>query len=181
MANSAVFRDPKRTFTVKRLGELPVELDVHRVRQHIERIIKAAPQIEADAIWHASKAIYKATQDRVPVKSGKLKKSGRRAVARKGDTINVYITYGHQGSGAERYALAIHEHPTNVTYSPGKRLKPKGIWFTRPGGEPKILDYTKDGTGDKYVEKPLNEGKEKYLQDVAKYVKRELAKIGSGP
>lgn len=89
-----------------------IEFDDRVVRRNLERIVKAAPEIEAKAVRKASKPVFALSQKLVPLDRGPLRGSAKVATAAKGDTITTFISYGHPGSRAEKYAQAVHEHPS---------------------------------------------------------------------
>jgi len=90
-----------------------IQFDDRVVRRNLERIVKAAPEIEAKAVRKASKPVFALSQKLVPLDKGALRASGKIATAAKGDTITSFISYGNPGSGAEKYAQAVHEHPSS--------------------------------------------------------------------
>jgi hypothetical protein len=141
-------------------------IDTTRFRARTRRIAKALPEIEAKAMWAASKPVWEKSQYRVPVDTGKLKGSGRRVVYRKGTSVTAHMSYGYAGSGAERYAYPIHEHPINTEASPG-------TWF-RDGVPIDPLNYTTPGTGPKFLEGPVLESKGTFAAEVGQYIKTAL-------
>ena len=165
------------------------------VRRNLERIVKAAPEIEAKAVREASKPVFALSQKLVPLDTGALRASGKIATAAKGDTITSFISYGDPSaamkagqvelSGPAAYAQAVHEHPSS--HSPrswkGKvrfqqRSSPrsfggtKGPWWTpRKGGIGK-RNITR--RGPKFLERAINNSRGSFNREVGQEIMRQL-------
>jgi len=154
-----------------------ITLDTKQVKITLSRIIKALPELEAEAVWKESEVIWKASQRRVPEKMGALRRSGRRTVYRKGDAVNVLMEYGRAGSSAP-YAYAIHEHPINTEASPYTWFKgrKKG---ERVGGVAINLKYTKGGSGNQYLKGPVDARRHSFPKGVARRIKFQLQQLAA--
>jgi len=154
-----------------------ITLDTKQVKMTLSRIIKALPELEAEAVWKGSDYTWKVTQRRVPEKLGALRRSGKRTVYRKGDAVNVLMEYGRAGSSAP-YAYAIHEHPINTEASPYTWFKgrKKG---ERAGGTAIELNYTKGGSGNKYLEGPVNENRKEFVKTTGRFIKFRLQQLAA--
>ena len=82
--------------------------------------------------------------DRTPIDTGELRKSGTVSVEKKGMMTTGKVSFG---GGAVDYADIVHEMP-NTT------------------------NWTEPGTGNKYLENPLKENTQKYLDKI-----KEAAKV----
>lgn len=122
------------TFELK--GTKAMQRKIERIAQQFPNKIERALRIEAELVMTDSKRNF------VPVDLGTLRSSGHVGnVERKGKDLSVTLDYG---GAAAPYALAVHEHPSD--HSP-------------PSWEGKALtdisDWSKDGRGPKYLERPL--------------------------
>ena len=160
-----------------------VQFDDRVVRRNLERIVKAAPEIEAKAIRKASKPVFALSQKLVPLDRGPLRGSAKVATAAKGDTITTFISYGHPGSGAEKYARAVHEHPSE--HSPdawgdgGVRWQQrssrrsfgatKGPWRSGVVGARNVKSR-----GPKFLERAINNSRGSFNREVGEEIMRQL-------
>tara|TARA_Y100000310_G_scaffold9631_2_gene10350 strand:+ start:1418 stop:1990 length:573 start_codon:yes stop_codon:yes gene_type:complete len=176
-----------------------ITLDSSEVEMSLGRIMKALPEVEAEAVRKGSDYTWKVTQRRVPEKMGALKASGRRVVYRTGPgEVAVSMSYGFpakvrgniaykestgafpkgSGGGPESYAAAIHEHSINTQYSPY-------TWFIgrkkgkRSGGTAIELNYTKGGSGNKYLEGPVNENRKEFVKTTGLFIKFRLQQLAA--
>ena len=141
--------------------------NVREVRANLMKVEKAFNSIEARALWDVGSEIMDVAQERVPVDQGVLRSSGRvLPPVRKGDTVEVKLGFGD--GGAEDYAIPIHEHPQNIEFSPRS-------WLS--GGGPKELNYTKSGTGSKYLQGPVEAAKSTALAEIGATVKAGITRL----
>jgi len=141
--------------------------NVREVRANLMKVEKAFNSIEARALWDLGSEIMDVALGIVPEDQGVLRSSGRvLPPVRKGDTVEVKLGFGD--GGAEDYAIPIHEHPQNIEFSPRS-------WLS--GGGPTELNYTKDGTGSKYLQKPLEAAKSNALAELGAEVKAGATKL----
>ena len=159
-----------------------VQFDDRVVRKHLERIVKAAPEIEAKAVRKASKPVFALSQKLVPLDLGPLRGSAKIATAAKGDTITSFISYGHPGSGAEKYARAVHEHPSehspdawgdDVRWQQRSSPRPfgatKGPWRSGVVGARNVKSR-----GPKFLERAINNSRGSFSREVGQEIMRQL-------
>jgi hypothetical protein len=137
--------------TIKGFSEL--EKKCKSMIERLEKENMKGMKIEAEKIMTDSKKNY------VPVDKGTLRQTGMVGdPVKSGDDITVTLGYG---GAAAAYATALHEHPSDS--SP-------------PTWEGKELTFTKDGTGPKYLERPLMKAVDGLKERIAERVKKTLQK-----
>jgi len=109
------------------------------------------------ALFAVAQHVLKVSGEAVPIDTGTLK-SSRFTVGPEDTSRGIEVTIGYGGAAAP-YAQAIHEHPSDA--SP-KSWKGKTLNFSRPG------------TGTKYLERPLNEARKGFTQRVAEYARGRI-------
>lgn len=121
-----------------------VVLDLKGTKQmqgRIRNLTRKIPDAAGTALYLEAEHILRDSKDNyVPVDEGTLRDFGHvTKPERSGLDITLKIVYG---GAASPYALAIHEHPSK--YSP-------------PSWQGKEINFSPQGRGPKYLEKPFNE------------------------
>ena len=128
-----------------------------RVTGAVKDLTKLAAKIQDEfAIAQLQETIVEAKECRrvTPIDTGLLRASVRaKGPVREDRTVKTWIVAGEQGSGAEAYALIVHEDPD--------AHHPVGAW--------------------KYIEHPLKESAPYMAQRIAKRVDVNRAKEGGSP
>jgi hypothetical protein len=125
--------------------------NIEKLKQQIIDRTKKGLGKEADAVIKYTNRKY------TPKDKGTLADSGKRSeVEYDGKTFTVAIGYGAEGSGAEAYAVAVHEHPSG--YDPPS-WQGTDVHFT---GEP--------NRGPKYLERGLNDKMDGMMERVMERV-----------
>ena len=112
----------------------------------------------------AQKVLEDAQDNYVPVEDGDLRDSGK--VARPvitPDNITVDISFGTTADTAAK-AVAIHEHPSPSTPPSWRNVRNERGQFRR-------VRFSPEGTGPKYLEKPLRAASTNLLGDVGQRVR----------
>lgn len=142
------------TFRFTLRGEQDVRRRLERLMSQFDDAVPGALREEAEQVMTASK------RDHVPVDLGTLRSSGHVTPAvRRGKDVEVELVYG---GAAAPYALAVHEHPSE--HSPPS-------WQGKLVGG---IDWSPEGRGPKYLEKPLNEAKAGMADRIARRLAKEL-------
>ena len=169
-----------------------VQFDDRVVRRNLERIVKAAPEIEAKAVRKASKPVFALSQNLVPLDTGALRASGKIATAAKGDTITSFISYGDPSaamkagqeklSGPAAYAQAVHEHPSE--HSPDswddgvrwqQRSSPRSFGATKgPWRSGVVGARNVKSRGPKFLERAINNSRGSFSREVGQEIMRQL-------
>jgi hypothetical protein len=115
-----------------------------------------ALRLEAEGIMRESKDKF------VPIDLGALKSSGKvEPVKITGSEISVLLAFGDSSAP---YALAVHEHPSEHSpptwrgHGVGSPVKPLFAWMpsaTLSKAYGAGINWSKPGTGAKYLEKPM--------------------------
>lgn len=129
----------------------------------LRKISAKFPDRVAASIYKRGQVIMTKSKRLCPVASdgGELRASGQvHAPVRKGRNISVTLSYG---GAASAYAIAVHETPSD--YDP-----PSWRSMYAQGGE---IDWTSEGTGPKFLERPINEAQATLAADIASDVNLE--------
>lgn len=118
-------------------GTRAMQRKIERIARDFPNKVEQSLRVEAELVMTDSKKNF------VPVDLGTLRSSGHvGSVERAGRDLSVTLDYG--GASAP-YALAVHEHPS--THSPPS-------WEGKAVTD--ISNWSLDGRGPKYLERPLN-------------------------
>ena len=130
---------------------------------------KAFPVLFSEVLAEEGQDVLDVAQDRfVPVETEALKDSGELILTPfKGGAYFVHVQFGNT-SETEAYAVAVHEHPSFASSPPS--------WH--PLG--KVINWSKTGTGPKYLEKPIRLARKKMPFRVAMKVQTRMPFIPGG-
>lgn len=156
------------------LVEFTVGIDSNVLRgaaNKVVGIVQRARQEIATELYKWAEDVMGASKGIVPVDTGALMSSGKVMPPRLDPTeISVDLGYGDE---ATPYALYVHEalegaRPPSPNWSWTKK-------WQRLGGDPSsVIDWTRPGSGPKYLERPLQEKQKELPARIEKAVLRAL-------
>lgn len=117
---------------------------IAQMERNLSRVINKLQRDEEKSLKREAKSILAESQILVPEREGELANSGQISeIDRSNNEVSIKIGYGEGGDDTlAKRAIALHEHPSE--FSPDS-------WKGKAS-----LDFTKPGSGEKYLERPLN-------------------------
>jgi hypothetical protein len=135
-----------------------LRLDPEKVKDNLRDLAGGMPRLLAQAVNHRAQIVLGNAVEITPREHGTLWRSAKVNPDAKPDNLQATITYGTD------YAVFVHETPP----PPGKSMGGRSARHFPPFGK---------GGQWKFLETPLKTEGSAFSQNIAKYVKKRLARI----